>query len=82
MRGSVESTQISTLLNTLSADGLTGRLEILGDESVGEIYLLNGTAMYAHVAGILGDNAVRELITWRKGSFAFFLTRRQKYAMC
>jgi GGDEF domain-containing protein len=70
--GSVESTQISTLLNTMSADGLTGRLEILGDESVGEIYLLNGTAMYAHVAGILGDNAVRELITWRKGSFAFF----------
>lgn len=70
--GSVESTQISTLLNTLAADGLTGRLEILGDESVGEIYLLNGTAMYAHVAGILGDNAVRELITWRKGSFAFF----------
>ncbi len=70
--GSVESTHISTLLNTLAADGLTGRLEILGDESVGEIYLLNGTAMYAHVAGILGDNAVRELITWRKGSFAFF----------
>ncbi|MCC7528982.1 MAG: DUF4388 domain-containing protein, partial [Candidatus Melainabacteria bacterium] len=70
--GSVESTHVSTLLNTLAADGLTGRLEILGDESVGEIYLLNGTAMYAHVAGILGDNAVRELITWRKGSFAFF----------
>ncbi len=70
--GSVESTHISTLLNTLAADGLTGRLEILGDESVGEIYLLNGTAMYAHVAGILGDSAVRELITWRKGSFAFF----------
>lgn len=70
--GSVESTHISTLLNTLAADGLTGRLEILGDESVGEIYLLNGTAMYAHVAGILGDNAVRELTTWRKGSFAFF----------
>ncbi len=70
--GSVESTQISTLFNSLSNDGLTGRLEILGDESVGEIYFLNGTPMYAHVAGILGDNAMRELITWRKGSFAFF----------
>lgn len=70
--GSVDSTQISTLVNSLHNDGLTGRLEILGDESVGEIYFLNGVPMYAHVAGILGDNAVRELITWRKGTFAFF----------
>ncbi|HIA55697.1 MAG TPA: DUF4388 domain-containing protein [Candidatus Melainabacteria bacterium] len=70
--GSIESTQISTLITTLNNDGVTGRLEILGDESVGEIYFLNGIAMYAHVAGILGDNAVRELITWRKGTFAFF----------
>lgn len=72
LEGSVESTQISTLISNLNNDGLTGRLEILGDESVGEVYFLNGVAMYAHVAGILGDNAVRELITWRKGTFAFF----------
>lgn len=70
--GSVESTQVSTLVNSLHNDGLTGRLEILGDESVGEVYFLNGVPMYAHVAGILGDSAVRELITWRKGTFAFF----------
>ena len=70
--GDLSSTQVSTLLNSLANDGVTGRLEILGDESVGEIYFLNGVAMYAHVAGILGDSAVRELITWRKGTFAFF----------
>jgi len=74
--GSIETTQLSTLITTLNNDGLTGRLEILGDESVGEIYFLNGVAMYAHVAGILGDSAVRELITWRKGTFAFFLDEK------
>lgn len=70
--GNLEITQLSTLVDALVSDEVTGRLELLGDESVGEIYFLNGIAMYAHVAGILGDSAVRELITWRTGSFAFF----------
>lgn len=72
LEGDLEATQMSTLVNSLSGDGMTGRLEVLGDESVGEIYFLNGTPMYAHVAGILGDAAVRELITWRRGTYAFF----------
>lgn len=70
--GTIEKVPISSLLDSISSDGLTGRLELLGDESVGEIYFLNGIPMYAHVAGILGDNAVRELVTWRTGTFAFF----------
>lgn len=70
--GTLEKVPLSSLLESISADGLTGRLEILGDESVGEVYFLNGIAMFAHVAGILGDNAVRELVTWQKGTFAFF----------
>ncbi|HEY9785390.1 MAG TPA: DUF4388 domain-containing protein [Candidatus Obscuribacterales bacterium] len=70
--GTIDKIPMSSLVDSISNDGLTGRLEVLGDESVGEIYFLNGVPMFAQVAGILGDNAVRELLTWRTGTFAFF----------
>jgi GGDEF domain-containing protein len=73
IEGSLERLQVATLLQALSMSQVTGKLEIIGDESVGRLYFMDGVPVHATTDANLGDSAICELVAWRNGMFRFLI---------
>jgi GGDEF domain-containing protein len=73
IEGSLERLQVATLLQALSMSQVTGKLEIIGEESVGRLYFMQGAPVHATTDANLGDSAICELVAWRNGMFRFLI---------
>jgi len=73
IEGSLERLQVATLLQALSMSQVTGKLEIIGEESVGRLYFTQGVPVHATTDANLGDSAICELVAWRNGIFRFLI---------
>jgi GGDEF domain-containing protein len=73
IEGNFERLQVATLLQALSMAQVAGKLEIIGDESVGRVYFASGTPVHATTDANVGDSAICELVAWRNGIFRFFI---------
>jgi GGDEF domain-containing protein len=71
--GDLTHTQVSTLLQSVSMSQLTGKLEVIGEESVGRVYFEKGLPVHAATGGNTGDSAISELVAWLKGQFRFIV---------
>jgi hypothetical protein len=71
IEGSIEQTPMNTVLTGIGMQQLTGKLEVMGDAAVGHVYFENGIPKDAQTSGSRGDDAIKELVTWRRGSFVF-----------
>jgi len=71
--GGLQHTQVSTLLQSVSMAQLTGKLEVIGEESIGKIYFEQGLPVHAATGGNTGDSAISELVAWTKGQFRFIV---------
>jgi GGDEF domain-containing protein len=71
--GGLQHIQVSTLLQSISMSQLTGKLEVIGEESVGKAYFEKGAPVHAATGGNTGDSAISELVAWTKGSFRFIV---------
>jgi hypothetical protein len=71
IEGNIEQTPLSGVLTNIGMQGLTGKLEITGDAAVGHVYFENGEPKDAQTSGSRGDEAIKELVTWRHGTFVF-----------
>lgn len=69
--GRLEETKSTTVMNTIASKRLTGKLEICGDDTTGDIYFVDGVAKHATTPSAYGDGAIRELCTWEKGTYLF-----------
>jgi len=70
LQGDVQDFPLSWLLQMLNYDGRTAALFIEredGDEGV--IYLQNGQPRHAQTRSQSGDDALRQMLSWEKGSF-------------
>ncbi|MBS1989131.1 MAG: DUF4388 domain-containing protein [Cyanobacteria bacterium SZAS LIN-3] len=71
IEGTIEQNPMNTVLTSIGMQQLTGKLEIIGDAAVGHVYFENGIPKDAQTSGSRGDDAIKELVTWRRGTFIF-----------
>jgi len=71
IEGSIEQNPMNTVLTSIGMQQLTGKLEVIGDTAVGHVYFENGIPKDAQTSGSRGDDAIKELVTWRRGTFVF-----------
>jgi GGDEF domain-containing protein len=71
MEGNLEDIPVSTLVHSLSMSRVTGKLVVIGEDAVGEIFFVDGNPKHAGTPSAYGDGAVRELVTWEKGNYHF-----------
>ncbi len=65
-----------SLLRTIHIARLTGKLEAIGEESVGNIYFESGVPTHSTTTANSGDLSVSEIVSWRKGNFKFSLDEK------
>jgi two-component system, OmpR family, response regulator len=72
-QGDISQVSLSTVLTLLELERRSGRLKVKSDGRRGEIDLQEGTLVAASLGGKLGDarELLRELLRWKRGSFAF-----------
>ncbi len=71
MEGSIETNPMNNVLTTIGMQQLTGKLEVAGSAAVGHVYFENGIPKDAQTSTNRGDDAIKELVTWRSGNFLF-----------
>ncbi|MBL0189744.1 MAG: DUF4388 domain-containing protein [Candidatus Obscuribacter sp.] len=71
IEGLIEQTPLNGVLTNIGMQQLTGKLEVIGDASVGHVYFESGIPKDAQTSTNRGDDAIKELVTWRRGSYAF-----------
>ncbi len=71
MEGSIETNPMNNVLTTIGMQQLTGKLEVAGPAAVGHVYFENGIPKDAQTSTNRGDEAIKELVTWRSGNFLF-----------
>jgi len=71
IEGSLEETPVAAVLYNLSQSRVTGKLEVMGEDSTGDVFFENGMPKHAGTPSEYGDSAIKELVTWEKGSFVF-----------
>ncbi len=69
--GTLDDIKSSVLISNLAQAGKTGKLEVRGEESVGSIYFLRGEPVHATTPSAYGDDAIRDLVSWEKGTYDF-----------
>lgn len=71
IEGSLTEMAVPALLRSLVTNQATGKLEILGEDTVGDVYFENGVPKHAGTPTEYGDGAIKELTTWEKGTYVF-----------
>jgi diguanylate cyclase (GGDEF)-like protein len=71
IEGVIEQNPLNNVMTTIGMQQLTGKLEVIGESSVGHVYFESGIPKDAQTATNRGDDAIKELVTWRRGSFLF-----------
>lgn len=82
LEGALDEVQIQGLLQSIGMAQLTGKLEILGSESIGHIYFEEGRPKDATTSSVRGDAAIKELVTWREGTYQFVPNARTDVKSC
>lgn len=71
MEGLIEQHPLNDVLTNIGMQQLTGKLEAAGASAVGHVYFENGIPKDAQTSNNRGDEAIKELVTWRSGSYLF-----------
>ncbi len=71
LEGDLSTTPMPQLLQTLAMGQLTGKLQVIGENSVGDIFFQDGVPCHAATPAEYGDDAIRELVAWEVGSYDF-----------
>ncbi|CAM6002002.1 unnamed protein product [Sphagnum balticum] len=69
--GELISTPMPQLLQSLAMGQLTGKLQVIGENAVGDIFFVEGVPCHAATPAEYGDDAIRELVAWEIGSYNF-----------
>lgn len=71
LEGDLTVNPMPQLLGALSVNRATGKLEIKGQDSMGEIYFESGVTTHAETPAEYGDAAIKELIAFEAGHYTF-----------
>ena len=70
-QGSLRELQVSDIVQLVSSSQKTGKFVLVNDDERGELYVKQGRIVHAQVGGVVGDEAVYILASWRSGEFSF-----------
>ena len=71
LEGDLSQVKITDVLTNIGMSKLTGLLEVVGDSNVAQIYVIDGAPKHAQSGATIGDDVVKELVTWRSGGYIF-----------
>ncbi len=71
IEGLIEQNPLNTVLTNIGMQQLTGKLECVSDTAVAHVYFENGIPKDAQTSTNRGDEAIKELVLWRKGNYLF-----------
>ncbi len=69
--GTLADCPLPQLMQSIASARLTGKLEIRDSHTSAFIYVQDGIPVDATAAGIVGDDAIIELLTWTEGQYIF-----------
>lgn len=69
--GDLSLVEISRLLQSVLLSRMTGRLDIDQGSLHAKIFFADGEPQFADIGGIMGDEGILELLTWREGKYKF-----------
>lgn len=69
--GDLSLVEISRLLQSILLAKMTGRLDVDQGSLHSKIFFVDGEPLHADVGGILGDEGILDLLTWREGKYKF-----------
>lgn len=72
MEGTLEDWPIPTLLQSINMGKRTGKLQVISDQSVAELFFDQGELKHASAMNQQGEEAIMELVTWEEGKFYFY----------
>jgi len=70
-QGSLKELPLPDIIQLVSVSGKTGKFTLTRDSDRGFIYLKNGQMVHAHVADLIGEEAIYSLAIWNQGEFQF-----------
>lgn len=71
LEGSLKELPVPTLLQSVASSQRTGKLEVIAEQLVGEVYFEAGRATHAATPNAYGDAAIEEMVTWDVGTYLF-----------
>ena len=71
LEGELATNPMPQLLQSLAMGQLTGKLQVIGENAVGDIFFKDGVPCHAATPSEYGDDAIRELVAWEIGSYNF-----------
>lgn len=71
MEGIIEQNPMNNVLTEIGMQQLTGKLEVIGSAAVGHVYFENGIPKDAQTSSTRGDESIKDLVTWRTGTYIF-----------
>ncbi len=72
IEGNLKDMQVTTLLQSVSMERMTGRLEIISTDDRANVMFVNGQPVHCTMRGASGTEAIVQLFTWTEGKFSFF----------
>lgn len=72
MEGQLQHLQLANLIQSISLSQMTGRLEFDNENEKAQLYFTNGNAVHATVLGIVGEEAILEIVGWTAGNYRFY----------
>ena len=70
-QGSLKELPLPDIIQLVSVSGKTGKFTLTRDADRGFIFLKNGQMVHAHVADLIGEEAIYALAIWNQGEFQF-----------
>lgn len=70
-QGSLKELPLPDIIQLVSVSGKTGKFTLTRDADRGFIFLKNGQMVHAHVADLIGEEAIYSLAIWNQGEFQF-----------
>lgn len=70
-QGDLRRMQFPNLMRLISADRITGILELSQNNENAEVFFVEGSPVHGELGKAQGDSAIIELVTWSHGEFKF-----------
>lgn len=72
MEGTIDEGSVPTLLQSINMGKRSGRLAIINEQSMAELFFNQGELYHASALNQIGDGAIMEIVTWESGKFYFY----------
>jgi GGDEF domain-containing protein len=71
LTGDLAHVQMPTLLQSILMAQMNGRLKIMSNNRLAEVFFKDGIPVHSFTTDTVGEESIFEILTWKEGDFAF-----------